>query len=83
MRIIKKSTCPKLSPTKLTPQELAQMRQMAEADAYRHVPTSVLALFAQRIGAVFASASTWCRYARERKWRRPRKRKYPAKPVPR
>lgn len=75
-----RSSCAKLSPTKITPPELAKMKEMAEAEEYRHMPTSVLAVFAQRIGAVFVSASTWCQFARERNWRRPSKRKYPAKP---
>ncbi len=56
------------------------MKEMVTSDAYRHMPLTTLALFAQRIGRVFASASTWSRKVRERGWRRPRKRVYPAKP---
>ena len=44
------------------------------------MPISRLALFAQRLGKVFASASTWCRLVRQRTWRRPRARVYPARP---
>ena len=47
---------------------------------HRHVPTSTLALLAQRLGKVFASATTWSRLVRTRGWRRPRTRVYPAKP---
>ena len=53
---------------------------MVTADEYRHVPTSTLAVLAQRLGRVFASASTWSRLVRTRGWRRPRTRVYPAKP---
>lgn len=38
------------------------MKGMATSPDYRHVPTSVLALLAQRAGKVFASPATWCRY---------------------
>jgi len=44
------------------------------------MPTSTLAVYAQRAGRVFASASTWLRLVRGRGWRRPRARVYPAKP---
>lgn len=44
------------------------------------MPMTTLARYAQRIGKVFASASTWSKLARERGWRRPRTRLYPAKP---
>ena len=47
---------------------------------YRHVPTGTLAMFAQRMGKVFASASTWYRLVREKQWRRPRQRVHPRKP---
>ncbi len=44
------------------------------------MPVRTLALFAQRIGKLFASATTWSRQIRQRGWRRPRIRQYPAKP---
>ena len=50
------------------------------SDEYRHVPTGTLARLAQRLGKVFASASTWYRLVRDHKWRRPRQRIHPAKP---
>lgn len=50
------------------------------SDDYRHVPTGRLARLAQRIGKVFASASTWYRLVREHRWRRPRQRVHPAAP---
>ena len=48
-----------MHPGQLTPDEVGQMRDMVTAPEYRHVPTSTLAILAQRVGKVFASASTW------------------------
>ena len=48
---------------------------------YRHMPLRTLSVYAQRIGKVFASATTWVRLVRERGWRRPRLRVHPAKPT--
>jgi transposase InsO family protein len=45
------------------------------------MPLATLACYAQRVGAVFASVTTWARLARERQWRGPRDRVHPAKPV--
>ena len=56
------------------------MTSFAVSPDYRHVPTSRLALLAQRAGQVFASASTGYRIIRRRGWRRPRLRVYPANP---
>ena len=53
---------------------------MVTSPEFRHVPTGRLALLAQRLGRVFASASTWYRLVRERGWRRPRTRIHPTKP---
>jgi transposase InsO family protein len=56
------------------------MGDMVTSPSYRHVPTGRLALLAQRMGRVFASASTWYRLVREREWRRPRLRIHPKGP---
>jgi len=53
---------------------------MVTSPDYRHVPTGTLARLAQRLGRVFASASTWHRLVRERGWRRPRLRVHPEQP---
>jgi len=53
---------------------------MVTSDEYRHIPTGILAVLAQRLGRVFASATTWYRLVREHQWRRPRQRAHPAKP---
>ena len=56
------------------------MRHMTTSPDFRHVATSRLALLAQRTGRVVAASSTWCRYVRERGWRRPRGRVHPKAP---
>ena len=73
-------SCPKSSPQQLTPNEVNTIREMVTSDEYRHIPTGILAVLAQRLGRVFASATTWYRLVREHQWRRPRQRVHPAKP---
>jgi transposase InsO family protein len=75
-----RSSCPQLSPHQLTAAEVETVHELVTSDEYRHVPTGILALLAQRIGKVFASASTWYRLVRDNKWRRPRQRVHPAAP---
>jgi hypothetical protein len=58
------TSCPKTSPQRLTPSEVSRLRSLVTSDDYRHVPTSRLALLAQRLAHVFVSASTLCRLAR-------------------
>lgn len=53
-----RSSCPKTSPTQLTCDELATMKEMVTSKEYRHMPLSTLAIYAQRVGRVFASGST-------------------------
>jgi transposase InsO family protein len=74
------SSCPKSFPSQLTRDEVATMREFVESDAYRHIAVQNLALYAQRLGTLFAAASTWYKMLRERGWRRPRRRVHPAKP---
>ena len=74
------SSCPRRSPQQLTPSEVKTIQEMATSEDYRHVPTSRLAILAQRLGKIFASPSTWSRLVRMHKWRRPRHRVHPAKP---
>ena len=66
------SYCPRVSPQQLTTGEIETIKQMVTSDEYRHVPTGVLAIFAQRLKKVFASASIWYRLIRLHGWRRPR-----------
>lgn len=73
-------SCPKSSPQQLTAAEVNTIREMATSDEYRHVPAGRLARVVERLGKVFASASTWYRLIRIHRWRRPRLRVHPAKP---
>jgi transposase InsO family protein len=59
---------------------VSTIKEMVTGEEYRHMPVRTLALYAQRIGKVFASVTTWAKLARERGWRRPRRRLYPEKP---
>ena len=72
--------CPRRAPNQLTADEVSAMQEMATSPEYRHVPTSRLAILAQRSKKVVASATTWARLIRERGWRRPRLRIHPGKP---
>lgn len=59
------ASCPHASPQRLTPKEIAEIRGMVTSPAYRHVLTSKLAVLAQRLGRIFASATIWHRLVRE------------------
>jgi putative transposase len=74
------SSCPRTSPSRLTPTEVLAIEDMVTSPEYRHVPTGTLAVLAQRLGKVWASPSTWYRLVRQNGWRRPRLRVHPAKP---
>ena len=73
-------SCPRRAPNQLTADEVITIHEMVTSTEYRHVPTSRLAILAQRLGKVFASPTTWSRLVRERGWRRPRQRVHPEKP---
>ena len=49
------SSCPHMSPHRLTPREVLAIKDMVTALEYRHVPTGTLAVLAQRLGKVWAS----------------------------
>jgi putative transposase len=51
------SSCPRVVPTRLTPSELEAIQEMIESDHHRHMSLRGLALHAQRIGKIFASAA--------------------------
>jgi len=74
------SSCPRISPSRLTPSEVSAIKDLVTSPDYRHVPTGRLAVLAQRLGKVWASPSTWYRLVRQNGWRRPRLRVHPAKP---
>ena len=73
-------SCPRVRPTRLTPNEIDRMRALAECGDHRHMSLRALALHAQRIGEVIASPSTWYRMSTKLGWGRPRRRLYPDKP---
>jgi putative transposase len=52
------SSCPRLFPTRLTREELSAMRDLVESPDYKHIAIQNLALLGQRLGKVFATAST-------------------------
>jgi putative transposase len=54
-----RSSCPRTSLAQLTPQEVSNVKKMITSSLYRHMPLHTLARYAQRIGKVFASVSTW------------------------
>ena len=76
-----RSSCPRTGPSQLTPSEVSNIKDIVLAPENRHMALRTLALRAQRIGKVFASATTWAKLIRERGWRRPRQRVHPAKPT--
>jgi len=76
-----RSSCPRTSPSQLTPTEVADIKDMVLAPEKRHMSLRTLAMHAQRIGKVFAAATTWGKLIRERGWLRPRKRVHPPKPT--
>jgi transposase InsO family protein len=74
------SSCPRVTPTKLTAKEHMTLRGYASDPKLAHLSTSALSLLAKRKSELFASATTWCRIVREKKLRPLRRRVYPAKP---
>jgi len=73
-------SCPRSVPQRLTYGEVEMIGSMVQSLEHRHLSIRGLALHAQRIGKVFAHPATWGKLIRERGWRRPRLRLYPAKP---
>ena len=54
-------SCPKSQPARVCAEEVQTIHEMATSEQYRHLPISRLALLAQRLKKVYASASTWAR----------------------
>jgi hypothetical protein len=53
-----RSSCPRSSPQQLAAAEVGMIQELVTSDDYRHVPTGTLSRLVQRLGKVFASAST-------------------------
>jgi len=73
-------SCARRRPGRLSFDEVRKMGALVTSNEHRHMSIRALALFAQRTRQVFAHPVTWGRLIRERGWRRPRLRVYPAKP---
>ena len=73
-------SCPKSFPSQLTREEVSTMRDVVKSETYRHIAVQNIALSAQRLGKLFASASTWYKMIRERGWKRPKRRVHPVRP---
>ncbi|HEY6398709.1 MAG TPA: DDE-type integrase/transposase/recombinase [Solirubrobacteraceae bacterium] len=73
-------SCPRTKPQRLTYGEVEAIGVLVRSTEHRHLSIRGLALYAQRVGKVFAHPGTWGKLIRERGWRRPRLRLYPAKP---
>ena len=74
-------SCPRTSPGQLPVAEVGTVKTMALATEHRHMPLRTLALYAQRVGRVIASVTTWAKLVREHGWRRLRHRRHPPKPT--
>jgi putative transposase len=74
-------SCPRTTPSQLTCEEVATIKDMVLDPGLRHMPLRTLSLFAQRAGKVYVSVTTWARLVRMHGWRRPRMRVHPAKPT--
>lgn len=72
-------SCPKSNPTQASSIELKLMRRLATSAEFAHLTISSLAKLAMREFQLFLSPTTWHKKIREFGWRRPAKRKYPAK----
>ena len=75
-----RSSCPKTSPARTTVAELMLVKDMVLDPAYRHMPITTLARYAQRIGKLVLSPSSWARIVRKYGWTRPPHRVHPPKP---
>ena len=73
-------SCARRRPGRLSFDEVRRMGDLVSSVEHRHMSIRALALYAQRTKQVFAHPITWGRLIRERGWRRPRLRIYPAKP---
>lgn len=74
------TSCPRLSPSKLTIAEINAIKDLVTDKAFSHFPIPSLAWLARRNGKVFASISTWYRIIKTYNIGMSIKRIYPAKP---
>ena len=74
------SSCPRVSPTKLTSSEVSKIRDLYTSSDFAHFSMQSLSWLAKKTGDVMASASTWSRVVRQLGLKRNRMRIYPPKP---
>lgn len=74
------SSCPKLSPIKITRNETNTIKELVTAKEYAHFSINSLAMLAKRQQLVFASVAAWYRIVRKFNLRRSSVRFYPPKP---
>jgi len=79
-RLADQSSCPKLSPTRLTVAEVGKIRDIFTSPKFAHFSLTAMALYAKRQGEVFASPATWARVIRRLGLKRPFERVHPEKP---
>jgi len=64
-------SCPRSKPQRLTYGEGETIGDMVQSTEHRHMSIRGLALYAQRVGKVYADPGTWGKLIRERGWLRP------------
>ena len=74
------SSCPKLSPSKITVEESGAMKLFVIGKEFAHFPIQALADHAKKLGKVYCSATSWSRLIKKNGWLRARLRLYPARP---
>ena len=79
-RLADQSSCPQLSPTKLTVAEAGKIRDIFTSPAFAHFSLTAMAMYAKRQCEVFASPATWARVIRRLGLKRRFERVHPAKP---
>lgn len=72
--------CPKLRPTRLTLDEVMEIKKLVTSEDFSHYSISSLYLHAKRNNVIFASLATWYRTIKEHNLLRPLKRIHPLKP---
>jgi putative transposase len=56
-----RSSCPKLSPSKITVEESGAMKLWVTSKEFAHFPVRALADHAKKIGEIYCSATSWSR----------------------
>ena len=74
------STCPRVSPTKLTTSEINKIKDLYTSKDFSHYSALSLSWLGKKTGDIVASASTWSRVIRDLGIKRNRLRVYPTKP---